>query len=113
MENFDNVKVGDKVVVCSNWGKRICEVDKVTPKRFKIGGRYFDKKDGLEYGSGYNFDHCLHVTDELVNEIARTERFAKMRRTLRNVCVDKYNYEQTKKLYDFMIENSLIEEPKD
>lgn len=108
MENFDDVKVGDKVVVCTNWGKRICQVDKVTPKRFKIGGTYYEKKDGLEYGSGYNFDYCVHVTDAIFNEIARNEQFAKMRRVLRNVVVDKFDYEQTKKLYDFMIENSLI-----
>lgn len=114
MENFDNVKVGDKVVVCSAWGKRIEEVTKVSPKRFKIGATQYEKKDGTEYGCGYHaFSYCIHVTDAILNEIARNKRFAMMRRVFRNVVVSKFNYEQIKKLYDFMLENSLIEEPKE
>jgi hypothetical protein len=108
MENFDNVKVGDKVIVVTNWGLHIKEVTHVTPKRFKVGNDVFNKCDGSEYGNGYSFTICKHVTDILVNEVARQEEFAKMRRILRNVNVNSYNYEQTKKLYDFMLENSLI-----
>lgn len=113
-ENFDNIKVCDKVVVCSAWGKRIEEVTKVTPKRFKIGATQYEKKDGTEYGCGYcACTYCLHVTDAILDEIARNMRFVMMRRVLRNANVDRFNYAETKKLYDFMLENSLIEEPKE
>lgn len=108
MENFDNVKVGDKVIVVTNWGLQIKEVTRVTPKRFKVGIHVFNKCDGSEYGNGYSLTICKHVTDTLVNDVARQEEFAKMRRILRNVNVNSYNYEQTKKLYDFMLKNSLI-----
>lgn len=109
-ENFDNIKVDDEVVAQSSWGMRIQKVTKVSPKRFKVGGTSFNKVDGLEYGSGWHHDRCLHVTDELREEVARIERFAMMRHKLSNVRVDSYNYEQTKLLYDFMVEHSLIVE---
>lgn len=109
-ENFEDIKVGDEVAVCSNWGKRICYVTKVTPKRFKIGGTQYEKKDGTEYGSGWSYDYCLHVTDEIRQEIATKELFVKMRNKLSNVRVSQLDYETTKKLYDFMIENQIITE---
>lgn len=108
MENFDNIKVGDKVIVNTNWGLHVKEVTHVTPKRFKVDTYTFNKCDGTEYGNGFGLTICLHVNDERVAEVARQEEFAKMRRILRNVNVNSYNYEQTKKLYNFMLENSLV-----
>lgn len=107
-ENFDNIKVDDEVVVQSSWGMCIRKVTKVSPKRFKIGNTAYNKSSGYECGSGGAHGRCLHATDELREEVARIERFAVMRRKLSNVRVDSYNYEQTKLLYDFMIEHSLI-----
>lgn len=109
-ENFDNIKVNDEVVVQSSWGMRIMKVTKVSPKRFKIGNTAYNKSDGYEYGKVWNRDRCLHVTDELREEVARIARFAIMRRRLSNVHVSSFNYEQTKLLYDFMVEHSLIVE---
>lgn len=109
-ENFDDIKVDDKVIICSNWGNRVGTVSHVTPKRFKVGGTTYNKSDGKEYGNlGTFFLCCLHVTDALLEEIARTKRSAKMRKKLSNVDVAKYDYEQTKLLYDFMVEHSLID----
>lgn len=108
-ENFDNIKVGDKVIVCTNWGKRVGTVDHVTPKRFKVEGSTYNKSDGLEYGNGWSVNRCLYPTDALLEEIVRTKQFAMMRKKLNNVNVSKYDYEQTKLLYDFMIEHSLID----
>jgi len=108
MENFDNVKVGDEVAVCIRSGKHIKKVDKVTPKRFKIGSAYFNKKDGCIFGSSYHISHCEILTDELREEIAHSERIGKMRTKLCNVNMYSFNSEQVEKLYAFMVENSLI-----
>lgn len=109
-ENFDDIKVGNEVAVCSVWGKRICYVTKVTPKRFKIGDTQYQKEDGTEYGNSFSNDFCLHVTDEIRKEIATKELFVKMKSKLRNVRVSNLDYDTTKKLYDFMIENQIITE---
>lgn len=108
-ENFEDIKVDDKVIICSNCGNRVGIVSHVTPKRFKVGGATYNKSDGKEYGNGDTFLCCLHVTDKLLEEIARTQRLAKMRKKLSNLDIAKYNYEQIKLLYDFMIEHSLID----
>ena len=111
MEKFDNVKVGDEVVVCSRWGKKICFVTSVSPKRFKVGATTFTREDGCEYGTGYSArDYCFHPTEELRKEIARRERFGMMRRKLSNVNVNSWNFELTEKVYNFLLELSLIME---
>lgn len=110
MEKFDDIKVGDKVVVVNRYRKEIATVDKVTPKRFKIGNTTYSKSDGYEYGAKWSYSWCQHVTDELCEEIARNEQFEKMRRKLSNIRLGSYNYEMTKLLYDFMVEHSLIVE---
>lgn len=108
MEKFDDIKVGDEVAVTGQWQTIIKKVTKVTPKRFAIGCTYYNKSDGIEVCSGWKKDHCVHPTDEIRKEIARQQKFGMMKSKLRNFVVNNLDYEQTEKLYNFMLENNLI-----
>lgn len=108
MEKFDNIKVGDEVVIIGHWQSIIKKVTKVTSKRFAIGCTYYNKSDGIEVCSGRERDHCVHPTDEIRKEIARQQKLEMMKNKLRNFVVNNLDYEQTEKLYNFMLENNLI-----
>jgi len=69
MENFENVKVGDKVVLGYAWHDDIEEVIRVTATLFVTKRGYkFRKKDGCEQGRGYV--HARYATPEDIERIA-------------------------------------------
>ena len=108
MENFDDIKVGDEVAVVGRWLTVIKKVTKVTPKRFTVSSIIFNKSDGEEISSCWPKDYCVHPTDEIRKEIARQQKFGMMKSKLREFTVNHLSYEQTEKLYNFMLENDLI-----
>lgn len=108
MENFDDIKVGDEVAITGRWLTVIKKVTKVTPKRFFIGSTSYNKSNGKEIGSDCRINHCVHPTEEVRKEVARQEKFRMMKSKLREFTVNSLDYEQTEKLYNFMLENDLI-----
>lgn len=108
MENFDDIKVGDEVAVVGRWLTVIQKVTKVTRKRFLIGSTSYNKSDGKEIGSDWIKNHCVHPTEEVRKEVARREKLGMMKSKLREFTVNSLDYEQTEKLYNFMLENDLI-----
>ena len=75
MANFNNIKVGDKVLIYVRrghmWrGTTWCigiTVDKVTNTQFRAGSRRFFKKDGAQWGT--DGTKSAHVYDEAKDEI--------------------------------------------
>ena len=52
MENFDNVQVGDKIIVHRmHWGNSIVTVTKVNKASFEAGGTLYYKKNGWAKGA--------------------------------------------------------------
>lgn len=71
-KNFENVKVGDLVVVhhCGWYSEdKLKKVERVTPKRFVVGGYYFNKTNGEMVGERYSY--CYIPTDEEVSKVKR------------------------------------------
>lgn len=71
---FDDIKVGDEVIISrTSWGgtKTIEKVTKVTPKYFDAGNRRYRKDDGYMYGNTdrYNHPRAEIATPEEVNQI--------------------------------------------
>lgn len=69
--SFEDVKVGDQVAVhYSGWHiDKLGKVTKVTPKRFVVGGSYFNKTNGTMVGE--SFSYCYIPTDEEASKIKR------------------------------------------
>lgn len=101
MENFEDVKVGDKVICNSNgfYAKSIVDiVVKVTAKQFvtKRGNRY-KKSDGYEIGGR---DTCIHGTEENIKKIEH-ENYVE---ALRSKAYRFFNSPKVEKLTDADLE---------
>ena len=55
MTNFENVQVGDKVIIENRYGRSIGTVDKVTKLYFFVGSRKYKKINGSEPGNSWTF----------------------------------------------------------
>lgn len=55
MTNFDNIQVGDKVIIETRYGRSIGTVDKVTKLYFFVGSRKYKKTNGYEPGDSWTY----------------------------------------------------------
>ena len=53
MTNFEDIQVGDKVIVESRYGRHIGTVDKITKLYFYVGSYKFKKENGYETGQSW------------------------------------------------------------
>lgn len=93
---FENVKVGDQVIVHHiGWyaEDELREVTNVTAKRFVTGGSYFKKKDGKMVGD--SFSYCSIPTDE---EVSKIKRELKIKRQMSVIIREFSNYNIVKKM---------------
>lgn len=75
--NFDDLKVGDKVIVRRDRGSRtICKVAKVTPKQIKTDGDAFWKHNGHKLGNSTAWygAYLEHWNEERAESIRATQR---------------------------------------
>ena len=72
MSGFENLKVGDKVIVSERyWGERIRNVTRITNKQIVIGERRYWKESGKEAGG---ISSLLIATEERIKEIEDIKR---------------------------------------
>lgn len=70
MENLEDIKVGDKVILANARIKRVETVTKVTKTLVIVGNRRFKKDGGFEYGGRpFEMMHICKVTPEVLAEI--------------------------------------------
>ncbi len=53
MTNFENILVGDKVIIENRYGRSIGTVDKITRLYFYVGSSKFKKENGLQPGESW------------------------------------------------------------
>lgn len=53
MTNFENILVGDKVIIESRYGRSVGTVDKITRLYFYVGSYKFKKENGYEPGQSW------------------------------------------------------------
>ena len=67
MSEFENLKVGDNVVISETiWGQRIQKVTRITNKQIEVGYCRYWKKSGKQVGGG---SHLLIATEERIKKI--------------------------------------------
>ena len=95
MNELENVKVGDKVIVEGAYiNSRIRTVEKVTKRFIFVGGAKYSRTFGWEIGvSGYSSNHIRPATEEdikLVEEETEKRRAVKY---LKDVKFEKFSLE--------------------
>lgn len=82
MASFDDIKVGDEVVIhppnsrMSNSPRYVAKVERVTRTQF-VAGDYRFRKDSGSYigGDGWHFAHVYHLTPELLAAVTMEHRY--------------------------------------
>lgn len=111
-KNFENVKVGDQVVVHTygwNGGDTLSKVSSLTPKFFIVDGWKYRKKDGKGYGTD---SYCYIPDDEQVNQMIKSKEIERKRTFIVNMCskwfvVSKLTEEQLDSIYETLKNKGL------
>ena len=68
MSEFENLKVGDMVIVSERiWGEIIMDVTRITNKQIVVGKTHYWKKNGYEVGGLCS--HLVIATEERIKQI--------------------------------------------
>lgn len=73
-ENFNDVKVGDKVYVKNCNGGVLCEVKRVTKSQFMTLAITFRKSDGKMLGTRDGL-YAIHATPEIIEKVRRVNEY--------------------------------------
>lgn len=106
MYEFENIKVGDKVMISTFTGRRIAEVTKVTNTTFSCGEKIFNKRYGRLRGAG---DYCTTyahlVSEEEIKSIEIENENKRYNYILNNYNWENVSIELKKEIYKMLEEN--------
>ena len=112
-ENFEDVKVGDKIyhfVGRFPTRKELLTVTSVSKAQFKTGDYYtWRKSDGKMIGNDYS--HARHATEKDIKEIEEANKRSKMKSTIIQFCDKPANLDQLS-TEDMCTIHSIIEKYK-
>lgn len=104
-DKFENIKVGDELLIENRNGEDIYEVDKVTNTRFICGGRTFLKKNGNQYGAdAYTRNKASILSEEDYKRVKRKKERAKLSYMLNNTNFNSLSLETLQGIFK-LIEN--------
>ena len=97
IENFDSLKVGDKVIIYGRYGsKGIATIDRITKTEIVVDdGTKFRKSDGMQVGhSMWSSYSCIAIaTKERVEKMERERDIRNMRNYIER-CLNRFNDKQ-------------------
>lgn len=103
MEKFDDIKVGDRLILSRLWyDPQVVTVEKVTKATFTANGIVFNKDGGRQRGAhdSYSYWQVHTATEEQLSKVERdadTKRYANY---LKKFDYSKLPLETLKKIYD-------------
>ncbi len=102
-ENFENIKVGDWVVIHSRYGDTVEEVKKVNKATFSAGGVLFYKRDGWERsGDPWNHRWAELGTPKKLSKVRKEEKTRNMVNYLMNFPYSNLDYETLEQVFDIL-----------
>lgn len=106
IENFDSLKVGDKVIIYGrNKSKRISTIDKITKTQIVIGNLKFRKSNGIQVANDTWANKCIGIASkEIIEKIEREQNIRDMRIYIEK-CLDSLNYNQLEAIYKIIKDN--------
>jgi hypothetical protein len=102
-ENFENIKVGDWVVIHSRYGDTVEEVKKVNKATFSAGGVLFYKRHGWERsGDPWNHRWAELGTPKKLSKVRKEEKTRNMVNYLMNFPYSNLDYETLEQVFDIL-----------
>ena len=102
MENFDDIKVGEKLIMSRLWyDPQVGVVEKVTNATFTVKGVVFNKKDGHQRGAhdSYTYWYVSRATEERLAEIEKNAKIKRYAAYLQKVDYSKLPLETLEEIY--------------
>ena len=112
MKNWiENLKAGDQVIVHTNMGRVIRQVEKITPAgNIKLNNGTIFNKDGRERGGNdWNATYLGEATPEIVKEIKEKHFIICVKKQLKEFLKKDLTIEQAQALFQIIKENEKDE----
>lgn len=103
MENLEDIKVGDKVILISRYSKKVCKVDRLTKTQIVVDGDKFRKLYG--FSVGYRGWYSSVIRKASPEEIAKIEEINKrdmLIKKIKGYPLDKLSTEELEKVYELI-----------
>lgn len=104
MNELENIKVGDKVVV-KRWGKviAIATVDKTTPKQIIVENNRYWKKDGMFVGGYAYHSQCIDIaTEEILDKIRKEKAIREAADYLNKIQWSDFDLEALERIINYV-----------
>ena len=99
MDNLEDIKVGDKVVLYRRYDKKVCKIDRVTKTFVVVDGNKFRKKDG---SGGYYSAYIRRATEEMIAKVEEENKRNVLVNKIRHCPLDKLSTEVLGKVYELI-----------
>ena len=112
MKNWiENLKAGDQVIVHTNMGRVIRQVEKITPAgNIKLNNGTIFNKDGRERGGNdWNVTYLGEATPEIVKEIKEKHFIICVKKQLKEFLKKDLTIEQAQALFQIIKDNEKDE----
>lgn len=102
MEKFDDIKVGEKLIMSRLWyDPQVVTVEKVTKATFTANGVVFNKSDGYQRGGdSYTKWHVYTATEEQLSKAERDATTKRYANYLKNFDYSKLPLEKLQEIYN-------------
>lgn len=104
MENFEDIKVGDEVIITNSFYEKVCRVTRTTKTLIVADNVRFNKKDGFEFGlHGYAMiPHLKRATPEALAAIMDERKRHYLISKITGYPYHTMSTEELEKVYDFI-----------
>lgn len=104
MENLEDIKVGDKVILYRRFQDRtVCKVERLTKNFIIVEGRKFRKKDGFESGDcGIYVSSIGRATEQVIAEIEEENKRDAIISYIRNCRLSTLSTDVLEKVYELI-----------
>lgn len=104
MENLEDIKVGDKVILyCRFQDRTVCKVERLTKNFIIVEGRKFRKKDGFEAGDcGIYVSSIGRTTEQMIAEIEEEHKRYAIIEYIRNFRLSTLPTDVLEKVYELI-----------
>lgn len=103
MENLENIKVGDEVVLYIRYNKILCKVERLTKNFIIVKGRKYRKSNGFSTNGDILSSSCIYrASTEMIAKIKEENNRNILINKIRHYPLDKLSTKELEKVYELI-----------